>query len=153
MILTREKTYGAYLIIEIEGRIDGLTSSTLNKTFEQLSEDGNHKLVVDFSAVSYISSAGLRVFLQAQKKLRPVGGEIILLSMQESAMDVFRVSGLNNLFRIISKLEELGDAEPLADGLVNVQLAPPDIRERKFRLVPIGAIALSVIPDEPGAIR
>ena len=141
MILTREKTYGAYLIIEIEGRIDGLTSSTLNKTFEQLSEDGNHKLVVDFSAVSYISSAGLRVFLQAQKKLRPVGGEIILLSMQESAMDVFRVSGLNNLFRIISKLEELGDAEPLAvspAGREEHFISDDGIFQWEFRDVPNG---------------
>ncbi len=141
MILTREKTYGAYLIIEIEGRIDGLTSSTLNKTFEQLSEDGNHKLVVDFSAVSYISSAGLRVFLQAQKKLRPVGGEIILLSMQESAMDVFRVSGLNNLFRIISKLEELGDAEPLAvspAGREEHFISDDGVFQWEFRDVPNG---------------
>jgi len=109
MILKSEKTYGAYVIIEIDGRIDGLTSSTLDKTFEQLSEDGNHHLIVDFSAVSYISSAGLRVFLHAQKKLKPVGGEIILLSMQETALDVFKVSGLHNIFRIISILDELGD--------------------------------------------
>ena len=110
MILTRVRAYGAYFLIEVEGRIDGLTSSALNKTFEDAAEVGNHNLVVDFSAVSYISSAGLRVFLHAQKKLRPVGGEVILLSMQDTALDVFRVSGLNNLFRIISSLDELGDA-------------------------------------------
>ncbi|MCX6283693.1 MAG: STAS domain-containing protein [Bacteroidetes bacterium] len=109
MILTREKAYGAYLVFEIEGRIDGLTSSTLDKLFEQAADDGNHKLIADFSSVSYISSAGLRVFIHAQKKLRPVGGEVILLSMQEAALDVFRVSGLQNLFRIINSLDELGD--------------------------------------------
>ena len=110
MILTRSRAYGAYLIIEVEGRIDGLTSSILNKTFEQAAEDGNHNLIVDFSSVSYISSAGLRVFLHVQKKLKPVGGEVILLSMQETALDVFRVSGLNNLFRIITELQELGES-------------------------------------------
>lgn len=115
MILKPEKTYGVYLIIEIEGRIDGLTSSALNKKFEQLTEEGNHKLVVDFSAVSYISSAGLRVFLKTQKKLRTVGGEIILLSMQETARDVFKVSGLENIFRIIETLKELGDATHSTD--------------------------------------
>lgn len=109
MIVTRGRAYGPYRIIEIEGRIDGLTSSTLNQAFEQLADEGNHKLVIDFSAVSYISSTGLRVFLQAQKKLKSVGGEIVLLSMHESAKNVFRVSGLHNLFSIISGLEELGD--------------------------------------------
>lgn len=111
MILTREKAYGSFHIIEIEGRIDGLTSSTLSKTFEKAAEDGNLQIVVDFSAVSYISSAGLRVFLHMQKKLKPVGGEIVLLMVQESAMDVFRVSGLHKLFRIVAGLWELGAGE------------------------------------------
>jgi len=111
MILTREKSYGNYHIIEIEGRIDGLTSSALGNTFEKAAEDGLHNLVVDFSSVSYISSAGLRVFLHLQKKLKPVGGEVILMSVQDNALDVFRVSGLDKLFRIISGLRELGKRE------------------------------------------
>ncbi len=110
MITTRVKAYGAYQIIEAEGRIDGLTSSAINKLFEQSAEDGNHNIIVDFSAVTYISSAGLRVFLHAQKKLKPIGGEVILLSMQETAIDVFRISGMHNLFRMISSLDELGEA-------------------------------------------
>ena len=114
MILIREKAYGSYHIIEVEGRIDGLTSSALSKSFEQAAEDGHHTIIVDFSAVSYISSAGLRVFLHMQKKLKPVDGELILLSVQESAMDVFRVSGLDKLFRIVPRLSELGNGEPLS---------------------------------------
>ncbi|MEI6884899.1 MAG: STAS domain-containing protein [Bacteroidota bacterium] len=123
MILTREKAYGSYHIIEVEGRIDGLTSSALSKSFEQAAEDGHHTIIVDFSAVSYISSAGLRVFLHMQKKLKPVGGELILLSVQESAMDVFRVSGLHKLFRIIAGLSELNNSEP-----ASVQVSTGDSR-------------------------
>ena len=114
MILTREKAYGSFHIIEVEGRIDGLTSSALSKSFEQAAEDGHHTIIVDFSAVSYISSAGLRIFLHMQKKLKPVGGELILLSVQESAMDVFRVSGLHKLFRIVQSLDEIGQNQDSA---------------------------------------
>ncbi|MEI8004979.1 MAG: STAS domain-containing protein [Bacteroidota bacterium] len=140
MINTRVRAYGAYLIIEAEGRIDGLTSSTVNKLFEQAAEDGNHNIVVDFSAVSYISSAGLRVFLQAQKKLKPVGGEVILLSMQETAVDVFRISGMHNLFRMISSLDELGEVSvPEAAGRAEEHFVSGDgIYEWEFRDVPDG---------------
>lgn len=107
MISLKERKHGGYLVIEVEGRIDGLTSPVLDKAFEQASENGSHRIVTDFSQVSYISSAGLRIFLKAQKKLKPVGGEIILMSMKESAADVFRVSGLHELFRTVTRLDEL----------------------------------------------
>jgi len=140
MITTRVRAYGAYILIEAEGRIDGLTSSTINKSFEQAAEDGNHNIIVDFSAVSYISSAGLRVFLQAQKKLKPIGGEVILLSMQETAIDVFRISGMHNLFRMITSLAELGDVQELvATGRAGEHFFSDDrIYEWESRDVPDG---------------
>jgi anti-anti-sigma factor len=109
MNLDTRRTFGKYRCITIEGRIDGSTSGVLDKAFDHEAEKGHHQLIADFNSVSYISSAGLRVFLKAQKKLRSVGGEVVLTGLKDTAADVFRVAGMLQLFRTVSSPAELAD--------------------------------------------
>ena len=57
----------------ISGRLDTTTAPDLDKTLNEDIE-GTTELVLDFSAVEYVSSAGLRVLLGAQKKMQKIGG-------------------------------------------------------------------------------
>ena len=60
--------------------------------------NGERRLIVDFSGLNFISSAGLRVFVIAARALRASDGRIILCGMKHHVEDVFRVSGI---YRVI----------------------------------------------------
>ncbi len=87
--------------VGFNGRIDGITAFDVEKELEKHISNGDRTILVDFSEVKYISSAGLRIFVGLQKNLTKIGGEIILYSIIPSVYEVFRISGLNKVFKII----------------------------------------------------
>ncbi|MBQ9673094.1 MAG: STAS domain-containing protein [Ruminococcus sp.] len=88
---------GESLVIMIEGRIDTNTSPDFEKEIENL--DGVSDLTLDFKDVAYISSAGLRVLLKAQKKMM-VNGEMKLINVNDYVMDVLVVTGFSDILTI-----------------------------------------------------
>lgn len=99
-----------------KGRIDALSSSYFQKALDELILAGERALLLDLSAVNYVSSAGLRVFVTAQKGLKKVGGEVILMGLSESVLEIFKMSGLTDVFRIVSDRDEAG-MEPGEDSV------------------------------------
>ena len=85
-------------IIELVGRLDTTTAPALDKT---ISEDiGDTKnLVLDIKGLEYISSAGLRVLLGAQKKMQKVG-TMKLVNVCEEVMEVFEMTGFADILVI-----------------------------------------------------
>lgn len=94
--------------IHIRGRVDSMTAPEIQKKMDSLILEGKRVLVADLAGVSYISSAGLRIFVVTQKQLRNVEGEVILYNVPDTVHEVFMMSGLGNLFRIASSEEEMG---------------------------------------------
>jgi anti-anti-sigma factor len=94
-------------VLEIQGRIDGLTAPAIRHAFEQSVNEGHRQLIVDFREVSYLSSAGLRIILETHKSLRTIGGELLLLSIPQIVADVFRVSGMAPMLNIFSDMASL----------------------------------------------
>lgn len=88
---------GEKLTLLPDGRIDTNTSADLAAALETL--DGITDLTIDFEKVSYISSAGLRVLLKAHKQMM-AEGQMTLIHVSESVMDVFTVTGLSDVFHI-----------------------------------------------------
>ena len=85
-------------IIEIEGRLDTITAPALDKTInEDISDTKN--LVLDVKGVEYISSAGLRVLLSAQKKMQKIGS-MKLINVCEDVMEVFEMTGFADILVI-----------------------------------------------------
>ncbi|MRR17967.1 MAG: anti-sigma factor antagonist [Deltaproteobacteria bacterium] len=95
--------------ITVKGRIDALSASELQEVFQQLILAGGRLLLADLSGVHYISSAGLRIFILAQKELKKVGGEMILSGLSTQVLDVFKMSGFEKLFRIVPQPDALGN--------------------------------------------
>ena len=85
-------------IIEVVGRLDTITAPALEKTIgENISEIQN--LVLDFKGLEYISSAGLRVLLGAQKKIKN-SGSMKLINVCEDVMEVLEMTGFADILTI-----------------------------------------------------
>ena len=85
-------------IIEIVGRLDTITAPALDKT---INEDiaGTENLVLDVKGMEYISSAGLRVLLGAQKKMQKIGS-MKVKNVCAGVMDVFEMTGFADILVI-----------------------------------------------------
>ena len=85
-------------IIEIGGRLDTTTAPALDKTINEDMGDTKN-LVLDIKALEYISSAGLRVLLSAQKKLQQIGS-MKVTNVCEEVMEVFEMTGFADILTI-----------------------------------------------------
>ena len=84
--------------IELVGRLDTLTAPALEKTIAD-SIGSNENVVLDFNGLEYISSAGLRVLLGAQKRLQK-GGSMKLVRVCEEVMEVLEMTGFADILTI-----------------------------------------------------
>lgn len=84
-------------IIVLVGRLDTTTAPALDKTINNDIE-GTKNLVFDFKNLEYISSAGLRVLLSAQKKMQKIGS-MRLRNVCEDLMEVFEMTGFVDILK------------------------------------------------------
>ena len=84
--------------IELAGRLDTTTAPALDKTINNEIE-GTKKLILDFKSLEYISSAGLRVLLGAQKKMQK-SGSMKVTNVCEEVMEVFEMTGFADILVI-----------------------------------------------------
>ena len=89
---------GTALTIALEGRLDTTTAPELEKELND-SLDGVNSLVFDFEKLSYISSAGLRVMLSAQKIMAKRDG-MKIIHVNEIVQEVFDVTGFSDILTI-----------------------------------------------------
>ena len=82
-------------IIEIAGRLDTITAPALDKTINEDIGDTKN-LVLDVKGMEYISSAGLRVLLGAQKKMQKIG-TMKVIHVCEAVMEVFEMTGFADI--------------------------------------------------------
>lgn len=82
--------------LEIKGRLDTTTAPKLEAVINELSED-TKELVFDIAELSYISSAGIRVFLGAYKKMNLNQGIMRIEKANDTVYDVFEMTGLSQM--------------------------------------------------------
>jgi anti-anti-sigma factor len=92
--------------LKLEGRLDtngapDLQKKGFQKAFDKMGEDlYKSKVVLDFSAVKYISSAGLRVLLIFQKKMLAAHGSLSIVNLNDTVREVFDMTGFSAIFKI-----------------------------------------------------
>lgn len=87
------------LTLSVEGRIDTITSKDLDNEIQD--EMGNFdSLIMDFTDLEYISSAGLRVLVSTQKQLKPDNIPLIIKNTNDAVNEIFRMSGFNKILQI-----------------------------------------------------
>ena len=93
-----KQQHGDTLTLALEGRLDTGTSPELEKELKA-SLENTENLILDFSRLSYISSAGLRVLLTAQKAMSGKGG-MKIKNVNEIVREVFDMTGFSGILTI-----------------------------------------------------
>ena len=94
----KKEQNGNELTVSLEGRLDTVTSPELEAALGDLG--GVTKLVINMEKLSYVSSAGLRVLLNAQKKLAANKGDMSISNANDELKEIFEITGFDEIFNI-----------------------------------------------------
>jgi anti-sigma B factor antagonist len=98
-------------LVIIKGRIDSYTSPNLAEKLNDLTAMDRYKIVLDLGEVSFVSSAGLRVFIDIQKKCKRTNqGEVILLNVPPRVYDTLELAGFAPLFKFYTNVNSAIEA-------------------------------------------
>lgn len=98
MKITKTKN-GNSLTLALEGRLDTNTAPELEKVLKD-SLDGVDELTIDMAALDYLSSAGLRILLGAQKTMNKQGS-MKVANVNETIMEIFEVTGFSDILTVV----------------------------------------------------
>ncbi len=90
---------GKDLTVEVEDRVDTITSQELEKELNK-ELDNITSLTLDFTKLEYISSAGLRVLIATQKKLKSKDVPLVIKNINETIEEIFGMSGFDKILTI-----------------------------------------------------
>ena len=85
-------------VIRVTGRVDAGTYTQLESKIKEYLDDGRKHLVLEMDGTEYLSSAGVRVLISAQKALKPRGGRLVLAQPSDRVKDVLKLAGVDVLF-------------------------------------------------------
>jgi len=87
-------------LITIKGRVDSATAPQLAQALETANESGKYKLVVDMTKLEYMSSAGFRALLAAQRNSKKYNrGEVVLVNVPDRIREALELAGFTELFK------------------------------------------------------
>ncbi len=111
MIVNTVEESGA-LIALAEGRIDSSNARDFDDALRKIIGESQEAFVIDFQALTYISSAGLRVILMTAKALQKLEREFMVCSLSEAVRELFEISGFDKIIHV---------HETRANALANVK--------------------------------
>lgn len=97
-------------LLTVDGRIDSATAPQFGQKLDALVAEGVFKIVIDMSKLEFMSSAGFRALLAAQRQCRRYNrGEVLLASVPERIKEALELAGFTELFRLFpDPLEAVG---------------------------------------------
>lgn len=93
-------------ILYLKGELNTNTSSEAETRMNHMIMGGNKKIIVNLKDLSYISSAGLRIFLIANKLTTKKDGALRICCLNETVKEVFEISGFHMIFELFNTEEE-----------------------------------------------
>jgi len=100
------KDNGELSTLHIKGYLDAHTAPELENALQSLVDEGRYKIIVSFTELSYISSAGLGVFMGFIEDVRENNGDIKLTNMSPKIYRVFDLLGFPTLYEIFDDEQE-----------------------------------------------
>ena len=94
-----DRDRGAVIVVPA-GRLDSTSSPSFDQEVAALVSAGERRMVVDFTDVEYISSAGLRVLMLAAREVKQREGTMALCSLQPVVQEIFEISRFNVVFKV-----------------------------------------------------
>ncbi|WP_026765445.1 anti-sigma factor antagonist [Selenomonas ruminantium] len=137
----RQERQGDTLTMFLTGEFNKLAMDAFDKEF-LLAAEGVKELLLDFSGVTYLSSAGLRSLLQAAKIMESQGGSFTVLYPQEVVMDVFEMTHFDRFIHIVREGEEQAPINSAYYPLRPIQrwLTDTHFRRAKSTMMNTGAL-------------
>jgi anti-sigma B factor antagonist len=87
-------------LFTIQGRVDSATAPQMAQALETANESGKYKLVIDMSKLEYMSSAGFRALLAAQRNSKKYNrGEVVLVNVPDRIREALELAGFTELFK------------------------------------------------------
>jgi anti-sigma B factor antagonist len=105
MEITERRT-AEIVTLSLSGKLDTTTAKTFEEKILAQIESGERRIVIDLAQVDYISSAGLRVFVLAAKRLNIANGKMVLCSLKDPVKEVFDIAGFSSIFSIHGSQDE-----------------------------------------------
>lgn len=102
----REERVGGVTVLEVKGRLDSTTSPVLGERLTAMLGAANPRVLVDFSQLEYISSAGFRVLLIAAKRADQGTAKLVLCGVSGKVRQLFDLGGFLDLFAIAATRDE-----------------------------------------------
>jgi anti-anti-sigma factor len=107
-----ERTYGDALVLSPAGRLDHDSCDAFEAALKPFVDGAGagKPIVLDLSALDYVSSAGLRLLMLAGKQAKSQGGRVMIAAMQPLVAEIFHISRFTMLFEIYPGVREALDA-------------------------------------------
>ena len=102
----QERTQGDFTIIELAGKLDASTTPKVQDSLVSLIQGGKKYLVLDFGAVTYLASSGLRMLLLVGRKIKEKEGRLVLCRLDQTMKNTLDLTGFLPNFKIVSTLDE-----------------------------------------------
>jgi anti-anti-sigma factor len=96
----QKEQVGDVHVVTANGRLDGIYSTAFAKEVGELIGGANAKILIDFTDIDFVSSAGLRAVLLLMKKAKVSGGAFALCGVNEQVREVLDISGFADMFSI-----------------------------------------------------
>jgi anti-anti-sigma factor len=101
-----ESKQGDVTILKAQGKLDSMSSPELDKHLTSLVENGVRQIAVDLAELDYVSSAGLRVFLSAAKRLKQAQGKLALANLSAQVQQIFDIAGFESILPVFKTVNE-----------------------------------------------
>jgi anti-sigma B factor antagonist len=89
---------GDHAVVSLEGYVDAHTAPQFEQAVQSVIDQGQHKIIVNCEKLSYISSAGLGVFMGFIEEVRDEGGDIKICGLSEKVRQPFEILGFESLY-------------------------------------------------------
>ena len=98
-------------LVVVSGRIDSYTAPKLSETLNNITKNNRYNIILDLSDVIYVSSAGLRVFIDIQKTCKRLNkGEVILVNIPQRVYETLELAGFAPLFTFYQNVKSAIDS-------------------------------------------
>lgn len=101
-----ESKHGNVTILQVQGKLDAVSSPELDKRLVSLVESGTTQITLDLVGLDYVSSAGLRVFLSAAKRLKQAHGKLALANLSTQVQQIFDIAGFESILPVFKTVNE-----------------------------------------------
>ena len=104
--LSSQRPSADTIVVDIAGEIDIFTAPDVRRAGLEGITDGATRVILDLSRTTFLDSTGLGVIIGLSKRVRPSGGDVVIVNVDEGIARTFEITGLNEIFTICATRAE-----------------------------------------------